>query len=165
MRLSQKVVLEYLKSVYPDWKNFEQITEDLPVMFNFDIFELQDRIDSLCFKGKIEKEFTDCSVISGNWQRYRYNRKEEKMKTVKYEEFHKEKRRIEKLLEERTRVKDIQNKIWFTYRSMGDTPIHIILNIAGTGDIEPLVASRFADCIKEAAELAKNFKYNGFMIE
>lgn len=76
MRISKKVVLEYLESVYPDWKNFEQIMDGLPVMFNFDVFELQDRIDKLCTEGNVEKEFPSFSECRGEWQRYRIKRKE-----------------------------------------------------------------------------------------
>lgn len=71
MRLSQKIVLGYLGSVHPTWKTFEQIAEELPVMFNFDIFELQDRLNTLCDKGKIEKEFPEGCFRLGKQQRYR----------------------------------------------------------------------------------------------
>ena len=38
MRISKKAVLGYLESVYPQWKTFEQIVDEIPVMFNFDVF-------------------------------------------------------------------------------------------------------------------------------
>lgn len=76
MRISKKAVLEYLKSVYPDWKNFEQIVDEIPVMTNFDVFELQDRLDRLCAEGKIEKEFPSIRECLGEWQRYRFSKKE-----------------------------------------------------------------------------------------
>ncbi len=63
MRVSKKIVLEYLESVYPDWKSFEQICNEIPIMFNFDVFELQSRIDGLFKKGKIEKDFFDEEFI------------------------------------------------------------------------------------------------------
>ena len=75
MRLSKKVVLEYLESVYPEWKNFEQIVEELPVMFNFDMFELQDRLDKLRDEGKVEADFPSRKDCLGERQRYRTNRK------------------------------------------------------------------------------------------
>ena len=78
MRISKKTVLEYLESVYPAWKNFEQIMDGLPVMFNYDVFELQDRIDSLCATGKIEKEFPDYAISKGEWQHYRFINKEKR---------------------------------------------------------------------------------------
>jgi hypothetical protein len=73
MRISKKIVLDYLESVYPDWKNFEQITDEVPVMFNFDVLELQDRLDRLCVEGKIEKEYSSHKECLGEWQRYRIN--------------------------------------------------------------------------------------------
>lgn len=76
MRISKKIVLEYLESVYPEWKNFEQIADGVPTMINFSVFELQDRIDKLCAAGKIEKEFPSYAECLGEWQRYRINRKE-----------------------------------------------------------------------------------------
>lgn len=75
MRISKKVVLEYLEGVYPDWKNFEQIMDGLPVMFNFGVWELQRRIDKLCAEGKVEKEFPSFAECQGEWQRYRIIRK------------------------------------------------------------------------------------------
>ena len=71
MRISKKAVLEYLESVYPVWKNFDQIADEIPVTFGFDMFELQDRLNVLCEKGKIEKEFPTESYLTGNRQRYR----------------------------------------------------------------------------------------------
>lgn len=76
MRISKKAVQEYLESAYPDWKNFEQIVEEIPVMFNFDVFELQDQLDRLCAEGKIEKEFPSFRECFGEWQRYRFIKKE-----------------------------------------------------------------------------------------
>lgn len=79
MRVSKKIVLEYLESVYPDWKNFEQIADDLPVMFNFDFFELQARLDRLLIEGKIEKEFPALGPLClGNRRRYRIKRSSRK---------------------------------------------------------------------------------------
>ena len=76
MRISKKIVLEYLKSVYPDWKNFKQIADGVPVMFNFDVFELQSRIDRLCTDGKIE--FSSYKECLGEEQRYRFIKKDER---------------------------------------------------------------------------------------
>ena len=81
---------------------------------------------------------------------------------VNYSEFMAEVERTKEALERRTCVEDIGRIIWFV--NTGDNVIHMSLNIAGTGKITPKVASRIADCIKEAAELAENFKYNGYVI-
>ena len=81
---------------------------------------------------------------------------------VKYDEYIKEVRRTEEELERRTCIKEIAKTIWFV--NTGDNVIWLSLNVAGTGNMNPKVASRFADCIKEAAELAENFKYNGYVI-
>lgn len=75
MRLSKKIVLDYLESVYPDWKNFEQISDEVPTTINFDIFELQARLDRLCADGKIETEFPSFSKCMGERQRYRFIKK------------------------------------------------------------------------------------------
>lgn len=80
MRISKKVALDYLESVYPDWKNFEQIVNEVPVMFNFDVFELQNRIDRLCADGKIEKEFPSSEDCLGEWQRYRLIKRKKEMR-------------------------------------------------------------------------------------
>lgn len=84
-------------------------------------------------------------------------------KIVSYQDYIKEKETLGVLLEKKTLVKDITTKIWFI--NLGnDSKIEIGLNVAGTGDISALVATRFAYCIEVAAELAKDFKYNGYMI-
>ena len=87
------------------------------------------------------------------------------MKTVIYEEFHREKMKTQKMLEERTCVPGISNKIWLVNMHDEEEAIHLGINIAATGTIEPLEASRFAHCIEEASDLAKKFKYNGYMIK
>lgn len=69
------------------------------------------------------------------------------------------------MFSERTCVKGITGDIWFTERSARKEPINLLINFACLGAVSPLVASRYADCIKEAAELAKSFKYNGYVIE
>lgn len=77
MRISKKIVLDYLKSVYPAWKTFEQIVDEVPVMFNFDIYELEDRLKKLYNEGKIDKwwETIDVTPYSDS-QRYRLHIKE-----------------------------------------------------------------------------------------
>lgn len=86
------------------------------------------------------------------------------MKKVSYEEYTKELENAKRLLLERTCVKDVKDTIWFTNRSWHGEPINLFVNFACLGAVEPLVASRYADCIKEAAKIAKNFKYNGYVI-
>lgn len=53
-RLSQKIVLEYLKSVYPEWKNFEDICDELPVV-NIDCINLSVILQKLTNKKHIEE--------------------------------------------------------------------------------------------------------------
>lgn len=74
MRISKKIVLDYLESVYPKWKTFEQIVDEVPVMFNFDIYELEDRLRKLYNEGRIEKwwETIDVTPYSDS-QMYRFN--------------------------------------------------------------------------------------------
>ena len=74
MRISKKIVLEYLESVYPNWKTFEQIADEVPVMFSFDIFELQERLDRLLEEGKIEKELPFFENCLSDGPRYRITR-------------------------------------------------------------------------------------------
>ena len=52
--------------------------------------------------------------------------------------------------------------IWFV--NTGDNVIWLSLNVAGTGRMKPKEATRFAECIKVAAELADDFKYNGYVL-
>lgn len=85
------------------------------------------------------------------------------MYRVKYKEFIEEVRRTEEELERRTCIKEIGKTIWFV--NAGDNVIWLTLNVGGTGNMLPTIATRFADCIKEAAELAKNFKYNGYVMD
>ena len=84
---------------------------------------------------------------------------------VSYTDYIEEIRRIEETLENRTCVKGIKDKISFTNRSGCTEPIKLFVNFACLGAVEPIVASRYAYCIKEAAELAKSFKYNGYILE
>ena len=53
-RLSQKVVLEYLKSVYPEWKNFEDICDELPLL-HIDYVNLYTILQKLVDKKQIEE--------------------------------------------------------------------------------------------------------------
>lgn len=55
-RLSQKVVIEYLKSVYPEWKSFEDICDGLPII-NFDYISLCVILQKLVDKNAIEEVF------------------------------------------------------------------------------------------------------------
>lgn len=87
------------------------------------------------------------------------------MKTVKYAEYIEEIENAKRLLLEKTCVKELTNEIWFTNRSGRKEPIKLLVNFSCLGAIEPIIASRYADCIKEAAEIAKNFKYNGYIME
>lgn len=77
MRLSQKLVLNYLESVYPDWKTFQQICDELPAMFNFDFFELDSVLTRLIERGKIEKEYENYFCLP-NWQRFRFRKETQK---------------------------------------------------------------------------------------
>lgn len=53
-RLSQKVVLEYLKGVYPEWKNFEDICKELPIL-HIDYVDLYGILQKLVDKKQIEE--------------------------------------------------------------------------------------------------------------
>lgn len=86
------------------------------------------------------------------------------MKKVSYEEFREEIEKLRILLLERTCTKEIDGEIWFTTRNSHNEPINLLVNFCSLGAVSPLVASRYADCIKEAAEIAKNFKYNGYIV-
>lgn len=81
---------------------------------------------------------------------------------VKYSDYVEEIERTKEKLEQRTCVKDVNRMIWFV--NTGDNVIWLSLNVAGTGRMRPKEAIRFAECIKEAAELADNFKYNGYVL-
>ena len=49
--------------------------------------------------------------------------------------------------------------------TFGDESIKIGVNWASIGAVSPDKALKFAEVIKQAVELAENFKYNGYMIE
>lgn len=53
-RLSQKAVLEYLKSVSPKWKNFEDICDELPIL-HIDYIDLCVILQKLVDKKQIEE--------------------------------------------------------------------------------------------------------------
>lgn len=86
------------------------------------------------------------------------------MKVVSSREYEAEKRRMIEQFKERTRVKDIFDRVWFFNDSGVREPVHMLVNFACLGAVEPIIASRYADCIKEAADIAKNFKYNGYIV-
>lgn len=83
------------------------------------------------------------------------------MKTVFNSEFHKERRRVEKEINKP--FGDIE-KIWFIDAS-DDKTINMGLNIAATGKLNILEAEIYAEAITNAVHLAKNFKYNGYIID
>jgi hypothetical protein len=87
------------------------------------------------------------------------------MKVVSKREYEAEKLRMIEQLKERTCVKDIFNDVWFFNSNGVREPVHMLVNFACLGAVEPIVASRYADCIKEAADIAKNFKYNGYIVK
>lgn len=53
-RLSRKVILEYLESIYPQWATFEQICYNLPIL-RVDCINLSVMLYDLLDKGKVEK--------------------------------------------------------------------------------------------------------------
>ena len=81
---------------------------------------------------------------------------------VKYSDYIEEIERTKEKLERITCVKGIAQRIWFV--NAGDNVIWLSLNVAGTGRMKPKEATRFAECIKVAAELADDFKYNGYVL-
>ena len=81
---------------------------------------------------------------------------------VNYDEYIREKMGLDEEFAHRTCIKEIGKAIWFV--NTGGNVIWMSVNVAGTGNMKPRIAARFADCIKEAAELADNFKYNGYVI-
>jgi hypothetical protein len=87
------------------------------------------------------------------------------MKKVSYEEYREEVEKLRILLFKRTSLKEFHGDIWFTQRSTHNEPINLLVNFCSLGAVTPLVASRYADYIKEAAEMAKNFKYNGYFLK
>lgn len=87
------------------------------------------------------------------------------MKIVSMQEYEAEKCKIIEQLKERTCVKNIYDYVWFVNSSGVREPIHMLVNFSCLGAIEPIEASRYADCIKEAATLAMSFKYNGYTVK
>ncbi len=86
------------------------------------------------------------------------------MKTVKYQDYSKELENTKRLLEEKTCVKGIYNQVWIVnVGTKGE--IRMGVNVSGTGDMSVIYATRFAKCIEIAAEIAKDFKYNGYTFQ
>ena len=54
-RLSQKAVLEYLESVYPEWETFQQIVDNIPLL-RVDCANLSAILTKLEGRGLIDSE-------------------------------------------------------------------------------------------------------------
>lgn len=86
------------------------------------------------------------------------------MKTVSYQEYARELEKTKLQLEEKTCVKGISSRIWIV--NIGkDDKIEMGINVSGTGDVPSIYAKRFAYCVEEAANIAEQFKYNGYAVE
>lgn len=67
-------------------------------------------------------------------------------------------------LEEKTCVKGISSRIWIV--NVGsDDKVEMGINVSGTGDVPSIYAKRFAHCIEEEANIAEQFKYNGYAVK
>lgn len=69
-RLSQKVVLEYLKSIYPEWRDFEHIFDELPIV-NVEAINLACILQKLVDKGLIEYDAPE-NTTKDFYQYWRY---------------------------------------------------------------------------------------------
>ena len=81
------------------------------------------------------------------------------MKTVHHWEFHRERRRIEI---EINKPFNGSEKIWFIDAS-DDEHISMSLNVFATGTMSITDAEVFAKAVERAVQLAKEFKYNGYI--
>lgn len=81
------------------------------------------------------------------------------MKTVEHWEFHRERRRIEI---EINKPFNGSEKIWFIDAS-DDKHISMSLNVCATGTMSIADAEIFAKAVERAVQLAKEFKYNGYI--
>ena len=70
-RLTQKAVLEYLKGVYPEWKTFPQILDEIPIL-NVDTFNLQSVLVKLAFKGLISVDDSEPEEFHRGFVYYRF---------------------------------------------------------------------------------------------
>lgn len=86
------------------------------------------------------------------------------MKEVSYQEYARELEKAKAQLEEKTCVEGISSRIWIV--NIGtDEKIKMGINVSGTGDVSYVYARRFAYCIEEAANIAEQFKYNGYSVK
>lgn len=60
-RLSKKAVLAYLKDVYPEWKTFPEIFEEIPII-RVDTINLSCMLSDLVDRGMIEIEKEEHSL-------------------------------------------------------------------------------------------------------
>ena len=86
------------------------------------------------------------------------------MKTVKYQDYLKEIEKAKNTLEEQTCSKKVFEQIWFVNVGTHEE-VKMGVNIAGTGNMSAIDAKHFAKCIEIAADIAKEFKYNGHTIQ
>lgn len=81
------------------------------------------------------------------------------MKTVNYWEFHRERRRVEIKI---NKPFNGSEKIWLIDASE-DEQISLSLNVCATGTMNIADAEVFAKAVEKAVQLAKEFKYNGYI--
>lgn len=82
---------------------------------------------------------------------------------ISYQDYSQELENTKRKLEEQTCAAGISNQIWIV--NVGtDEDIQMGVNVSGTGDMSAVCAKRFAGCIEIAADIAKNFKYNGYSL-
>ena len=82
--------------------------------------------------------------------------------TVKSSELSKAIKEMKAELIKQTGEERINQDIWFVNNSSECVQIHIMLNEFRMMKSDE--ACQFAECITKAANLAKNFKYNGYQI-
>ena len=85
----------------------------------------------------------------------------QEIKTVSYEEYSRERYRIQKKYRYRHSLIEIY-EIGSIFES---SPIQVGVNWAATGTVSPEETEEFAHALLKAAEDCRNFKYNGYVID
>lgn len=86
------------------------------------------------------------------------------MNAISYQDYSQELENIHKLFDKKACVTGIS--VFIQFVNIGnDENINLGVKVADTGSITPAFAKRFAHCIEIAADIAENFKYNGYSIK
>lgn len=88
----------------------------------------------------------------------------QEIKTVNYREYRRELSELQRKYERRGNNRP-HAEIFEMGDTLEDSPIQMGVNWAAIGTVSPEEAEEFAHALLEAAEVCRNFKYNGYVID